>query len=207
MGEPTDNTLRAGTILPFDMPGSDLASIAAGAAQGETDSILLLHDRFGPLVHRLVWRLLGADREHNDVVHDVFVRILGSIGSVRDPARLERWICGVAVNTVHSEIRRRRLWRLFHLVPAGEAPCAGAGVGLEWTLAPRFYAALETVAVDDRIAFILRYVESMELDEVAAACGVSLATAKRRIARARSEFRRRAARDPLLSPYTGDGDE
>ena len=40
-----------------------------------------------------------------------------------------------------------------------------------------------------------------ELDEVAGACQVSLATVKRRLTRARERFERLAARDPLLGAY------
>jgi RNA polymerase sigma-70 factor (ECF subfamily) len=48
----------------------------------------------------------------------------------------------------------------------------------------------------------------MELSEVAEACQVSLATVKRRLARARSRFARLAGRDPYLKTYlSGEGED
>jgi RNA polymerase sigma-70 factor (ECF subfamily) len=48
----------------------------------------------------------------------------------------------------------------------------------------RTYERLERLPVEQRVAIVLRRIEGLALDEVAAAMGVSLATAKRRIAAA-----------------------
>ena len=50
------------------------------------------------------------------------------------------------------------------------------------------YAVLSRIPPDERIAFALRYIDGMELTEVAAACSVSLATTKRRLHRAEKRF-------------------
>jgi RNA polymerase sigma-70 factor (ECF subfamily) len=69
-------------------------------------------------------------------------------------------------------------------------------------VARRFYAALERVGVDERIAFTLRTIEGCAMAEVAVACGCSLATAKRRVARAGEALTRAAERDPVLAVWT-----
>jgi RNA polymerase sigma-70 factor (ECF subfamily) len=51
-------------------------------------------------------------------------------------------------------------------------------------LLARIYRTLDEIAPDSRVAWILRYVEGERLEDVADACGCSLATAKRRIASA-----------------------
>ena len=50
----------------------------------------------------------------------------------------------------------------------------------------RVYQILDRIAVDDRIAWALRYVEGQKLEQVAGLVDCSLATAKRRIARAQA---------------------
>ena len=67
----------------------------------------------------------------------------------------------------------------------------------------RFYAVLERLHTRDRAAFVLRYIEDMPLHEVAAALGVSLATAKRCLARAQRRVLLLVERDPLLADYLG----
>jgi RNA polymerase sigma-70 factor (ECF subfamily) len=63
------------------------------------------------------------------------------------------------------------------------------------------YAVLVMLTPDERIPFALRYIEEMDLGEVAAACRISLATAKRRIARARKRFVTIARTMPELSSW------
>jgi RNA polymerase sigma-70 factor (ECF subfamily) len=52
-----------------------------------------------------------------------------------------------------------------------------------------------------RTLFVLRYVENMELGELALATGCSLSTIKRRLARADKQFSAMACREPALDAY------
>ena len=66
-------------------------------------------------------------------------------------------------------------------------------------------AGLDSRLGRDRMLFVLRFMEDLSLRDVAAASGLSLATAKWHLARARSKVRLLAERDPLLCEYvTGD---
>jgi hypothetical protein len=51
----------------------------------------VLHARLAPVINRLVWSFLGVDPDRDDLVHDIFIRILRSAHTVRDPAKLEGW--------------------------------------------------------------------------------------------------------------------
>ena len=67
------------------------------------------------------------------------------------------------------------------------------------------YAALDALPVDERIAFALRFIDGMELTEVAAACETSLATIKRRLDRASASFEAEARRQPALEAWLEGG--
>ena len=67
------------------------------------------------------------------------------------------------------------------------------------------YRVLDVLPVDERIPFALRFIDGMELTEVAAACDVSLATIKRRLARSEKRFVAVAARYPELGPWLEGG--
>jgi RNA polymerase sigma-70 factor (ECF subfamily) len=73
---------------------------------------------------------------------------------------------------------------------AGRA--AGPDVAAELRIV---YERLERLPAEQRIAFLLRRVEGMELEEVAHKMGISLATAKRRIAAAQQAIERWADRE------------
>lgn len=193
MGRTSTSTARVVSLDAARMPD---AQIVEGLARGSPSAGRALYDRYGDLVNRLVWRLLGADPEHDDVVHLTFVNVLGSIHKLKNPDSLRSWITGVTVNTVRKEIRSRRYRRILHLVP--EEPPDASEPGDE-DLVRRIYAALERVGADERIAFTLHHVEGQSLPEVAAVTGGSLATVKRRIARARKTMVRELERDARLA--------
>lgn len=159
----------------------------------------IVYDRFGDDVNRLVWRCLGADPDHDDIVHDVFIQILQGLPRVTNPAALRSWVASVAINTARTELRKRRFRRAFWSSdPAPDVPASSTDPESARLLA-RTYAILDRLPTDERIAFILRFVEQHSLAEVAELVGCSLATIKRRLARANERFHKLAGRDPDLA--------
>jgi RNA polymerase sigma-70 factor (ECF subfamily) len=66
-------------------------------------------------------------------------------------------------------------------------------------LLEKVYGLLDKLPADERIAFTLRYIDERPLLEVAEVCDCSLATIKRRIARAEQRFARLASRDAAMA--------
>jgi RNA polymerase sigma-70 factor, ECF subfamily len=207
--EAKDAAAQGAEVIRLRRRFDDDQALVAGLVARDPAAAADLHDRFGRAVNRRVWRLLGADAEHDDVVHEVFVQALSSISRLKDPGALEGWLMGIAVNTVRQELRRRRYDRaLFRAVEPPDVPCAGARPD-EQGIARRFYDAVSRLDADERIALVLRFVEGASLDGLAAAMGCSLATAKRRLARARAHFLLLATQDAVLASFldreTDDG--
>ena len=186
--------------------GAAAAELLRLAIAGDPRTGALLFDRCEAQVNRLVWRVLGADEDHDDLVQQVFVALLAGLRRLRDPAALHGWVAAVTINTVRSEIRRRRVRRLLfgeaRAIDPAEAPAASAE---DRELVRRTYAALDRLPADERIAFALRFIDERPLAWIAGACGCSLATIKRRIGSAQARFQRIAARDPALAERLRDG--
>lgn len=188
----TDNV----QVLPWSGHDADLLAMLQ---RGGASAAALIHDRFATEVRRVIGRCLGPDGDRDDVVHDAFVQILRGVARVREPAALRGWISAVAVNTARSELRRRRLRRLvWSSAPAPET--AGTTADPEARdLLRRVYRHLDQLGTSERLAFVLRFVERHELTEVARLMDCSLATAKRRIARATAQFDELIGDDPELA--------
>ena len=62
--------------------------IVEGILSQDPSSARALVDKYGRLINHRVWRLLGADPEHEDVVQQVFVTILKSLPKLKDPEAL-----------------------------------------------------------------------------------------------------------------------
>ncbi len=68
-----------------------------------------------------------------------------------------------------------------------------------------FYEVVGRMDADARIAFTLRFVDGMELAEIAGACGVSLATIKRRLKAAEADFAERGQAHEALAGWFEEG--
>jgi RNA polymerase sigma-70 factor (ECF subfamily) len=196
-------------LLPVeigDERGGDRALLAA-LHDRHPSAAAVLFDRFARPVERTLVRILGRDSDVADLLNDVFLRAVQRIDRVVDADALGMWLTRIAVYTAREHIaaRRRRRWLLFfgsHDLPEREATQASPDMR---QAVAHLYRVLDELPVDDRLAFSLRYLEEMDLTEVADACGVSLATAKRRLARAEKRFVAMSRRDPVLSAWLEGG--
>jgi RNA polymerase sigma-70 factor (ECF subfamily) len=209
---PTLRTVQADSsphqrVVELPIPDSDAALVGALRA-GRVDAGRTLFERYGRDVERVLFRVLGPDTELPDLLQDVFVAALTSIDQVRDPSALRGWLTGIAVRKARKCIVKRRRWRIIQFfaptdMPEGEARVAPVEVSeaLRCT-----YEVLDRLPADERLAFALRHIDGMELTVVATACGVSLATIKRRLVRAQRAFVRMASEQDALVPWLERGE-
>lgn len=176
------------------------------ARSGDRGAERTIFERHAPHVARVLARILGAERDIGDRVHDVFIQAFSTLKRLREPRALKAWLTGIAVNIARGEIRRQRRRRWLSFLAPEELPELPApGIDeVDRAAVSAVYAVLEEMAVEDRLAFSLRVIAELQLGEVAEALGVSLATAKRRIARAEQDFRGRARGRAELSSYLED---
>lgn len=167
------------------------SQLVALAACDEMSAFEVLYRRHAAFALNLAVRLQGNATDVEDIVHDAFLRAHSRIADLRDPSAFRAWLGSIVVRLVRSRLRRRRLMRALGLVDSGEpvdldavaSPSAGPEAR---ALLAQAYALLRTMNPNDRIAWTLRYVERHRLEAVADMTGCSLATVKRRIARAQA---------------------
>jgi RNA polymerase sigma-70 factor (ECF subfamily) len=200
------------SALPAPAPTSifahaDSASLVNALRAGHPAARLELFDRYSEHVQRLLVRILGTDRELADLLHEVFARALTSIEALQAPEALSGWLTGIAVLTARETLGRRsrsRWLRFFAPDDVPDIPCAPPSDEVREALRAT-YAVLDHLGHDDRIAFALRFIDGLELTEVASACGVSLNTVKRQLDRAQRRFLARAEREPALKDWLAEG--
>lgn len=168
-------------------------------------------------VQRLVRRYLGRDDEAvDDMAQEVFVKAYYSLDSFHGRSSFTSWLYCITVNQCLDELKRRqrsarRLQETAaELVPHGPAAAANATEGEDSPapqpdLAPPFEGALreaiEHLPLPQRSVVILKELEQLSYQEVAAALRTSVGTVKSRLARARATLRRRL--EPLLRQRQG----
>ena len=184
------------------------STMVAGIRARDPEVAAAFYDKYQGRINGLVWRMLGRDDEHDDVVQQVFAQVLDSIDRLRDPDLLEPWLVRLTVNTVLKIIRRRRMARILHKSQK-HAEDYSADLGPEsQQLAIRVYEVLDKLGARERVVFALRYIEGNTLSECAQAMGCSVATVKRCLVKARRTFEKHAEKDPVLASWTqGEGNE
>ena len=174
-------------LVPFPRVSADETDLVERARGGAAAAQAELFRRHAPRLLPLLQRLLASTADAEDALQDSFVIAFRDLSQLQNPQAFAGWLRGIAVHQAHRRFRRRRFWSFFgidrSLTDARLAdladPAAGPEVRAELE---KLDALLLRLPADERLAWMLRYVEGCELGEVAANCGCSLATAKRRIA-------------------------
>jgi RNA polymerase sigma-70 factor (ECF subfamily) len=192
------------TPLTFARGDDDLID---GLRAGHPGAAAVFYDRYATSVHRTLQSVLGRDADIPDLLQDVFIRAIDRISELQHLDQVRSWLTTIAVFTARAHIRRlaRRKWlflfspdqtRQRHLEPLS----SDARRALRET-----YRTLDTLPANERIAFVLRYIDGLTLPEAAAAASTSLATLKRRLSRAEKKFIARVREQPLLEQWLQEG--
>ncbi len=180
--------------------GPSDAVLVLAARAGEAWAQEALFRRHAHMVNGLAFRLTGRDADVDDLVQDSFVAAFAGLDRLDDPQAFAAWLGSIVVRTAGKVLRRRSLLERLGLQRRNDpididtiaARVAGPEIAAELR---RTYARLEQLPAEQRVAFLLRRVEGMELEEVARTMGSSLATTKRRIAAAQQVVDRWADRE------------
>ena len=200
--------MLAPRIGPPSAPVSIVGATRSGA--GPTDGALVVAARAGEdwarealfrrhasMVSGMAFRLLGRDEDVDDLVQDSFVEALRSLDRLQAPQAFASWLASIVVRTSSKVIRRRRLLTRLGLrrgdggidIDAVVSPSAPPDVATELRA---LYGRIEALPARERVALVLRRVEGLAIDEIAALVGASPATVKRRIAEAEQMLARSA---------------
>jgi RNA polymerase sigma-70 factor (ECF subfamily) len=154
--------------------GEDLASngrmvqtAVAAAKRGDKDAIHFLYVRFAPELRRFVWTLIGDAHESQDIVQDVFAKLIKVIGKYEErDVPFDAWIKRVARNAAIDHMRGQRSIPTEEL-RLTEPENSGARVEKGRTLRE----ALGELPTDQRKVVTLRYVLGLSPGEIARELG------------------------------------
>lgn len=201
-------TVRPARSAEAQAAAEEDADWVSRAQAGERLAFELLYRRHAGFAMNLAVRIQGSATDVEDVVHDAFMKAHSRLGDLREAAAFRSWLGAIVVRLVRSRLRRRRLMATLGLANTGDAvdldaiASSDAGPEARAQLA-QVYALLQTMPTEDRIAWTLRNVEHHRLESVAQLAECSLATAKRRIARAQRFFEQHFVSERVSSPGNG----
>lgn len=174
--------------------------------EGEQAAARELFQRQHGRIQATLYRILGSNRDMDDLLQDTFVQVFKSLNTFRGEARLSTWVDRIAVRVAYRHISQKKP-AIFAIELADElqgasimpSRHASAREGVR-----RFYAALSELSATARIAFTLHELDGKSVAQVATCVGASMTATKLRIWRARRALYRKAAGDPILAEFLSE---
>lgn len=156
---------------------------------GDDRALVELVERYDGRLRYYVRRLLDDAEATDDVLQSVWLAVVRGLKRLARPAALSVWLYRIARNEVFARRRGRRDWAELTEEPA--APAADEDAR-EFAAedAVRIHAALAELRPEHREVLVLRFVEDMSYEGIAAVTDCPVGTVRSRIHYARHALRR-----------------
>lgn len=139
---------------------------------------------------RLCMAFTGSQAESEELVQETLIAALDAFPQYRAEGSVRAWLFGIARRLCgrHTELRARRTERLRLVHDTGRGPDA-AEHAIAQERATRARTALAKLKPSEREAVVMRFEGELSFRELAAACGVDEAAARKRVSRALARLR------------------
>jgi RNA polymerase sigma-70 factor (ECF subfamily) len=177
--------------------------------EGDNRAFDFLVGRYKNRLYSYLFRLLGDDVEAEEFAQETFVKAYVHAEKYRTVARFSTWLYTIATNLVRNRVRnmKRRpmmlsLWSEDANSDSGRwvdlrDKSPGPDVDMERkNLRRLIQESIEKIPAKYRVSFVLREIDNLSYEEIAATTGLKLGTVRSRINRGRNYFRKAIA--PLL---------
>lgn len=152
-----------------------------------------LWEEFGPPLRGFLARRVPPGVDADDLVQDVFLRVIRNLAGLRSIERPEAWLYQIARNALRDSlrVRQRRDGRTdaLDIDPPAE-PDVAADRAAERELAPCLTAMVGRLAEPYRTAITLTSLQGVTQADAARQVGISISGMKSRVQRGREQLRR-----------------
>ena len=173
-------------MMPTPDNRTDDVELVSAARRGDREAFGRLYERFARMVHGiLLARVPRGDAE--DLVHDVFLTALGQLQTLREDAAFPGWLAMIARNRAIDHHRRAK--------ETVELPRDLASRSAPEMEALAVLAVIRTLPEAYRETLILRLVEGMTGDEIAARAGLTPASVRVNLHRGMKQLREKLGKE------------
>jgi RNA polymerase sigma-70 factor (ECF subfamily) len=199
----------AGATRPHMNDDGDEMRLVRRAAAGDPDAFRGLFVRHRSDVARLVYRMLNAPADLDDVIQEVFVQVFRSLKDFRGQAKFSTWLHRVTVNVVLMHRRSARSRPVLTEEMPGELVADDGQTLPDEDVERRermraFQRLLARLADKKRIVFVLHELEGMSPAEIADVVGAPVLTVRTRLFYARRELEAMLSEEPALANLAND---
>jgi len=174
--------------------------LVAACRAGKTEAFGTLVQRYQDRLYPTVLRLAGCAEDAHDLLQEAFMRAFQRLATFHGESSFYTWIYRIAVNVALTDRRKRKrgTWRLREDRRGEPAEWADDPKRTDPTLPleraerdGQVQTALNALAADHRAVVVLKDLDGLRYEEIAAILEVPIGTVRSRLHRARLELRER----------------
>ena len=165
--------------------------LVRAARGGDVRAFAALVDAYYARCLRFALHMLASRRDAEEAVQDTFLRVYKALPTYEEREAFEPWLFRILANrcrTAGSRERRHAAFVEYGDVPERPAP-SGHDEAIAWR--EEIGLALAALPAEQREAFLMRHVEDLSYDDMAAATGAGVSALKMRVKRACDALRLR----------------
>jgi RNA polymerase sigma-70 factor (ECF subfamily) len=177
-----------------------LTHLVEEARDGNRLAYHQLIDRYQEDIYRMIYYRIHRQMDAEDLTQDVFIRAYRSISRLREPQRFRSWLYTIAVNRVNDYLRKKRVRSIFKSSDEGpEVPPQADDrrenpEALEQVLKKDFWRQVGRIVKKlskmEREVFMLRFMDDLNIAEIAQILKKSESTVKTHLYRALAKFKK-----------------
>jgi RNA polymerase sigma-70 factor (ECF subfamily) len=174
------------------------ALLAIRAQLGEPDAFDALVRRWGLPLRRYALTFADSEDVVDDLVQEIWLRVVRGLVRLRDPNRFRSWLFGIAHRTAMDRLRvRYRTREVMDDAPLPDiADPIDPALLMEREIALNALAAgLTQLGPNERQVLQLFYLENLTIAEIADIMNVPTGTVKSRLFRARSQLKHKIEKE------------
>lgn len=169
--------------------------------KGDLDAFDELVRRYEGKVYTIAYRFMGNHADAGDLAQDAFIRAYRALPTFRGDSSFATWLYRIASNVCRDEIRRQQRHKKVSLdevmaQPGGNPSLVAREISPQESierneLQELVQGQLNALSEDHRLILVMREIQGLSYEEIAAALECTLGTVKSRLNRARQTLRQR----------------
>ena len=160
------------------------------AAGGDQDAFELIYRSFSKFVYNVAWRVVSRREDAEEVTQEVFLTVYRKLSSFKFQSTLKTWVYRVTINTALNYAKKLSKVKNKTTEYNEQIHCAGV-LGEAEAIVDKEHneklvkVLLNTLTSDQKICIVLRNIEGLSYQEIAATLNININTVRSRLSRGR----------------------
>ncbi|MBS1801548.1 MAG: sigma-70 family RNA polymerase sigma factor [Acidobacteria bacterium] len=189
--------------MQLQVEGRDEAAMIERVLGGDTETFHELIRPYERSVYLMALSLLHNESEAEDATQDAFIKAYRHLGKFRSESRFSTWLISIVLNEARGRLRRKQPGLTDSIDDTTEGSITPAQL-TDWREIPSeslerqevralIRRALAELPIAYREVFVLRELEERNVQETAETLGITIASVKMRLHRARMMLQKQLA--------------